>query len=54
MTYKLTVTYTKFIEINEDEDIDSVLDDEFDDLPDKIGAYKDWETMSGDWKRVAY
>ena len=54
MTYQLTATYIKFIEINEDEDIDNVLESEFSDLPDKVGAYKDWESFSGDWERVTY
>ena len=54
MTYELKVTYTKFIEINDDEDIDSVLDEEFNDLPDKVGFYKDWDSFSGEWERVTY
>lgn len=54
MTYQLTATYIKFIEIDDDEDLDSVLDDEFGDLPDKVGTYKDWDSMSGEWERISY
>ena len=53
MTYELTATYIKFIEVNDDEDLDSVLDDEFGGLPDKVGPYKDWDSMDGDWRRVS-
>lgn len=52
MKYMLTATYIQFIEINDDEDLDSALDLEFNDLPDKVGAYKEWEISSADWERV--
>ena len=53
MVYELTATYIKFITVNDDEDLDSVLDSEFGDLPDKVGTYRDWDGMDGDWRRIS-
>ena len=52
MKYKITATYIQFIEVNDDEDLDSAIDLEVNDLPDKIGAYKEWEISEADYERV--
>ena len=49
--YMLKAEYIKFITIEDDEDLDEVMDDNFNMLPTEPCGRCDWELMDCDWQR---
>ena len=48
--YMLKAEYIKFITIEDDEDLDEAMDENFEMLPVKPCGDCDWELMYGDWE----